>query len=313
MKSSTATIAAGGLGGAAGVFITCPLDVVQTRFQSSILNNLKITSPQQLLNSASIVGSNGSSLLSTTLNPVTQTFSYLKQVYRFEGFSSLYKGLGPALFGVVPSRALYFFIYETTKDFLSKTRLSDGSCTHMLSALSASWSVSTATNPVWFIKTRLQLDLTEKGKSKTVKQIIREELSTNGIRGLYRGLSASYIGASETMMYFVIYEKYKQRILSNKQELSIIDYSAGSFIAKMIATFTAYPHEVVRTRLRQEEAKKTSQKMYKGFFQTLKKVYCDEGVVGLYGGMSAHLVRQVPNTVIMFLVYEYIFDYLTRN
>ena len=43
---------------------------------------------------------------------------------------------------------------------------------------------------------------------------------------------------------------------------------------------------------------------YHSFFQTLLKVWRDEGMKGLYGGMSAHLIRVVPNTAIVFLTYE---------
>ena len=43
---------------------------------------------------------------------------------------------------------------------------------------------------------------------------------------------------------------------------------------------------------------------YRSFFQTLMKVWRDERLAGMYGGLSAHLCRVVPNTAIMFLVYE---------
>ena len=43
---------------------------------------------------------------------------------------------------------------------------------------------------------------------------------------------------------------------------------------------------------------------YHSFFQTLFKVWRDEGMRGIYGGMSAHLIRVVPNTAIVFLTYE---------
>lgn len=60
--------------------------------------------------------------------------------------------------------------------------------------------------------------------------------------------------------------------------------------------------EVVRTRLRQKVSR--DQRKYHSFFQTLLKVWQDEGPRGLYGGMSAHLLRVVPNTAIVFLTYE---------
>lgn len=326
-NSFTVNFIAGGIAGTAGAFATCPLDVVQTRLQSSIVN-LKSTKGVNLTGSHSILNaylrrSNmafGGQPLNTSISINSrpfgqQVFSYIQHIIRTEGFLALYKGLLPNLVGIAPSRAIYFTIYSKVKHFLVNTHLSHSSWTHMLSALSASLSVSTITNPIWFLKTRLQLDTTECGKRRSIIEVIKEVFRHDGIGGFYRGLSASYIGSSETVVYFVIYERLKLIMSAHRGEhsLSPADYACGAFVAKSIATVSFYPHEVVRTRLRQESAKANVKKVYSGFMQTLKKVYVEEGWVGLYGGMGAHLMRQVPNTVIMFLTYESIVNFITSE
>jgi solute carrier family 25 protein 33/36 len=40
--------------------------------------------------------------------------------------------------------------------------------------------------------------------------------------------------------------------------------------------------------------------------QSIIKIYKEEGRPGLYGGLSAHLMRVVPNAAILFLVVEVI-------
>ena len=47
--------------------------------------------------------------------------------------------------------------------------------------------------------------------------------------------------------------------------------------------------------------------------QTLLKVWSEEGMAGLYGGMSFHLLRSVPNTAITFLTYEAIISLVYSN
>lgn len=285
---------AGGVGGTAGVLVTCPLDVVQTRLQSSLVNLSPVT--------VGVTTQATTPVIKSTTRFGLHVFNYIKHIVKTEGFTSLYKGLVPNLFGIVPSRAIYFGVYTEAKSIFSSTSLANSSFTHMLSALSASWSVSTVTNPLWFMKTRLQLDLSA-GKRRKILDVVKEVYQSEGIKGFYRGLSASYIGASETMIYFVIYEKLKH-IVSEKSltgDLTAIDYITAAFLSKTCATISVYPHEVVRTRLRQESSVLGSKKIYNSFMQTLKKVYIEEGYVGLYGGMGAHLMRQVPNTVIMFL------------
>lgn len=63
---------------------------------------------------------------------------------------------------------------------------------------------------------------------------------------------------------------------------------------------------MARTRLREEGNK------YNGFFQTLNVVYREEGYRGLYKGMGTHLMRQIPNSMIVMITYELIVDYFKK-
>ncbi len=64
--------------------------------------------------------------------------------------------------------------------------------------------------------------------------------------------------------------------------------------------------EVARTRLREHGTK------YKSFVQTLRIVATEEGFFALYGGLFAHLVRQIPNTAIVMVTYETMVYVLSR-
>lgn len=311
-KNFLVNFVAGGIAGTTGVIITSPLDVVQTRLQSSFVKLSATTVPTANVATAGggVVAGNGMSNRFGLL-----VYSYMRHVVKTEGFFGLYKGLVPNLMGIAPSRAVYFAVYSKTKSYLTTTHLANSSWTHMLSALSASWSVSTLTNPIWFVKTRMQLDLSSTGQQRKIVDVVKEVFKNEGIGGFYRGLCASYVGASETMIYFVLYERMKQMMgaTHENEKLSPLGYITSAFVSKCTATIAVYPHEVVRTRLRQESVKDAKDKLYKGFVQTLRKVYKDEKWAGLYGGMGAHLMRQVPNTVIMFFTYETIVNLLSHE
>jgi solute carrier family 25 protein 33/36 len=116
------------------------------------------------------------------------------------------------------------------------------------------------------IKTRLQLDknVVEKtGGAATrryknswdcIKQVVRNE----GIRGLYKGMSASYLGVSESAMHWVLYEQMKKALKRREEKIVLsgrpktswdnaLDWfgnvgASGS--AKFVAALATYPHEV---------------------------------------------------------------------
>lgn len=61
--------------------------------------------------------------------------------------------------------------------------------------------------------------------------------------------------------------------------------------------------KVVRTRLRQAPLE-NGQLKYTGLVQCFRTVFKQEGAAGLYGGLTAHMLRVVPNAAIMFGTYE---------
>lgn len=244
-------------------------------------------------------------------------FQCLKFIYLTEGVFGLWKGLGPNLMGVAPSRAIYFWAYSTSKKNINAVlprKNRDTPFVHVVSAMSAGFSASTTTNPIWLIKTRLQLDRATSKNRLTVKNSIIAIYKEGGFLGFWKGVTASYWGISETVIHFVIYEALKKQLALYQdkrkgQEKTFIDF-AGFMLcgacSKTCATCIAYPHEVARTRLREEGSR------YKSFWQTLGIVYREEGRRGLYRGLATQLVRQIPNTAIMMSTYELTVYVLTK-
>ncbi|XP_023247647.1 mitochondrial carrier protein Rim2 [Copidosoma floridanum] len=136
--------------------------------------------------------------------------------------------------------------------------------------------------------------------------------------GFYKGIVASYFGISETVVHFVIYEAIKTWLITHRTSMTTIDASskssrdflefmAAGALSKTIASCVAYPHEVVRTRLREEGNK------YLGFWQTTSTIMAEEGTRGLYRGLTTQLLRQIPNTAIMMATYEAVVYILTNH
>jgi solute carrier family 25 protein 33/36 len=170
----------------------------------------------------------------------------------------------PTLVGVIPARSINFFTYGNGKQIIAN-KFNDGeenSYVHLCAAAIAGIVTGSATNPIWVVKTRLQLSASNRlstsaalapaaaptpsspgsffgGSVSTIRQIAREE----GIRGFYKGLSASYLGVTE----WVLYERLKRLTASAQgagglQEWAGMLGSAGT--AKCVASLITYPHEV---------------------------------------------------------------------
>jgi solute carrier family 25 protein 33/36 len=93
----------------------------------------------------------------------------------------------------------------------------DSPFSHITSAACAGFVSSTATNPIWFVKTRLQLDHDSSSKM-SVRDCVKRIYQQNGLRGFYKGITASYFGISETMVHFVIYEALKKKLVSGMKD-----------------------------------------------------------------------------------------------
>ncbi|KAI8455028.1 internal membrane protein [Phakopsora pachyrhizi] len=343
---------AGGLGGMCGATVTAPFDLVKTRLQSSVY-------PQRVAESPKLYASKAMS--TRMFYHFVDTARMIRDIHKNESFRALFRGLGPTLVGTMPARAINFYVYGTGKEIYTRLlgRSDDpndqSTLVHVCSAITAGIATATVTNPIWVVKTRLQLDQSSSNPpklsypstsipvvsrndifSKTCKSLPTNPQNFNhrsqsfsssgslgdsirciikifqgeGLVGFYRGLSASYLGVAEGTIQWVLYEKLKRwgmRIDENdpriRQETWVSQiFAAGT--AKLMATSITYPHEVIRTRLRQKPPPFPLKSKYTGLITTFKVILAEEGVKAFYGGLSPHLMRVVPNAVVMYTVYE---------
>jgi solute carrier family 25 protein 33/36 len=378
---------AGGVGGMCGAIVTSPLDVVKTRLQSDMF---KSQASKYATQPGFVAG------VKRLAYHFVETGHILRTIAIKESPRALFKGLGPTLAGVIPARSINFYTYGNGKLVFAEhlTGGKESPAIHLLSAACAGIVTATATNPIWVIKTRLQLDshaieraveasrqaAVQKAGASSGRTPSKASLSTwsksgmashasslgstskggapaftkyfkpspspsrpttnsfqmalkivksEGIAGLYKGMSASYLGVAEGTIQWTLYERLKRKpsspfdSIQDKPESRLRQWTGtvgAAGTAKMIASLITYPHEVcslislwrmcvyetlfahilsspsiqvIRTRLRQEPPHGQPQR-YTGLVQTIRLVLREEGLVAMYGGLSAHLLRVVP-------------------
>lgn len=307
-SSKSLDVIAGGLAGATSTAVTYPLDVFKTRLQSSSFHVGSIHSRLTLFSikqnfKLNIVRSQVTSVRHATL------FSCAMQMIRKEGYALFSRGFVADVTAVSLTKAIYFPIYSWCKGFLGQNRTqSKHLLIHSSSAAIAGFVSCTLTNPIWFLKTRLQLDCNIRNIDRWLKMPVAIEIYRNeGIRAFYSGLAASYLGIVETVVHFAVYEYLKglikerypsARSSSSDASLYLSDCMMAAAASKTIASVVAYPHEVFRTRTRERK------NIGKPFITLFRNILANEGWKAFYRGLGTHLFRQVPNSAILFLTYE---------
>ncbi|XP_058766835.1 folate transporter 1, chloroplastic-like isoform X1 [Vicia villosa] len=285
---------AGAAAGFATVAVMHPLDVVRTRFQ---VNDGRVSHLPSYKNTAHAIFT----------------------ITRSEGLRGLYAGFLPGVLGSTISWGLYFFFYDKAKQRYARSReekLSPG--LHLASAAEAGALVCFCTNPVWLVKTRLQLQTPlhqtrpYSGLYDAFRTIMREE----GFSALYRGIVPGlFLQVSHGAIQFTAYEELRKTIVDFKskrseiqnqnpdQLLNSVDYAVLGATSKVAAILLTYPFQVIRSRLQQRPGGDGIPR-YMDSWHVVKETARFESVRGFYKGITPNLLKNVPASSITFIVYE---------
>ncbi|KAI9152674.1 hypothetical protein H9P43_009470 [Blastocladiella emersonii ATCC 22665] len=286
---------AGAAAGAGASFLTCPLDVVKTRLQNS--------SPPRYRG----------------------TVDGLVTILRTEGYRGWYRGLSATMLGYLPSWAIYFTAYEEAKRALY--RIADPpsfgepsphpwmtpGVINILSAMSAGVVSTSATNPLWVVKSRLMTQSeTTAYRYTSIADAFTQILRKEGLRGFYKGLGTSLLGVTHAAVQFPLYEKLKfafhtgslstprQPLNHHREAVAMHHILAASVMSKMFASMITYPHEVIRTRLQNQ----TDPAKYNGLRHCVTRIAQEEGYRAFYRGLGTNLFRTLPASAITLFTYE---------
>ena len=210
------------------------------------------------------------------------TVHAFRTVARQEGARGFYAGVVPAVVGSTVSWGVYFTCYNNAKARYRRAHDLEHlpSHLHLASAAEAGLVVSLATNPIWVVKTRLQLQKktdaaspeTRRARSGTavrpyrgfvdaLAQIARNE----GVAGLYKGLGPSVFLVSHGALQFAAYERlrlWRTKPKAKEEKENVSDEPAAvppsafecawlGVASKLFASTVTYPSQVVRARMQQ--------------------------------------------------------------
>ncbi|KAK7252139.1 hypothetical protein RIF29_35885 [Crotalaria pallida] len=136
-------------------------------------------------------------------------------------------------------------------------------------------------------------------------------LKTEGIKGLYRGATSSFVGmAFESSLLFGIYSQTKQSlqvaVQSGEPQPQVIIPSAA--FGGAIISFVLCPTELVKCRMQIQGTDSLVPKSsrYSSPLDCALKTVKTEGVTGIFRGGSTTLLRESVGNAVFFSVYEYV-------
>ncbi|KAL8214664.1 hypothetical protein R6Q57_004113 [Mikania cordata] len=184
---------------------------------------------------------------------------------------------------------------------------------HYVAGLASGVSMVIVGHPFDTVKVKLQKHNTEanglkyRGGFHCTTRILR----TEGVRGLYRGATPSFVGmAVESSLVFGIYSQTKQALqggdYSRKPEPHIIIPSAA--FAGSIISFVLCPSELVKCRMQIQGTDSVipAYHKYNGPLNCAVQTVKTEGVNGLFRGGVTTLLRESIGNAVFFSTYEYL-------
>lgn len=285
-KSGAIDFMAGSLGGVALVYVGQPLDTVKVKMQ---------TYPH-------LYGS---------------MVDCCKKVWRDEGLvRGLYAGTTPAILANVAENSVLFACYGFCQRIIaysSNTKNVEdmGVLANASAGCLASFFSSFTLCPTELLKIQLQAaheEATKFGNKSKINLglygLTKEIIYKDGIFGMFKGFGPTV--AREMPGYFVFFGGYEASRTffappgKPKEECGALATMAAGGVGGLLLWTVIFPFDVVKSRIQA-----SSLQVKVNFLLQMTHILKNEGVMALYCGLQPTLIRTIPATATLFLVYEY--------
>ncbi|CAH1101493.1 unnamed protein product [Psylliodes chrysocephalus] len=264
----------GGLAAASAVCVTHPLDLVKVHLQTH------------------------------KGEPITLRQMFVT-IVKNEGFLALYNGISASIFRQLTYSTTRFAIYDYAKVNIDMTNFTTKMAVAAVGGAIGGWVGA----PADLVNVRLQNDMRiPKDQRRNYKHAfdgLYQVIKTEGLPRLFTGSSTASMRAGVlTVGQIAVYDQSKFLLLrSGMFQDNVVTHLAASFIAGIAVTIMTQPLDVLKTRLM--NAKEGE---FAGITQCV--VYTSkEGPLAFYKGTIPAAVRNIPNTVITFIIYEQMTKY----
>ncbi|XP_075154842.1 mitochondrial ornithine transporter 1 [Haematobia irritans] len=277
---------AGSLGGAAQVYVSQPLDTVKVKQQSF---------PQLYKN----------------------MIDCFVKTYRTDGiFRGLYAGSIPAVIANVAENSVLFAAYGGCQKVVAYgmniEEVKDMPVVgHAFAGFLAAFFSTFTLCPTELVKCKLQAlrEMQQHNPTNaknnlpiTPWKLTKHIMATEGVPGFFRGLTSTFV--REMPGYFFFFGGYEgtRELLKKpgqtKEEIGALKTMFAGAVGGVTLWVSIFPADVIKSRIQVNNLKRS---MTSVGLEIARK----EGVLALYNGLLPSVLRTIPATATLFLVYEY--------
>ncbi|XP_036338124.1 calcium-binding mitochondrial carrier protein SCaMC-3 isoform X2 [Rhagoletis pomonella] len=235
------------------------------------------------------------------------------------GIRSMWRGNGINVLKIAPESAIKFAAYEKIKRLIrgdEKRQMTIGE--RFMAGAAAGGISQTIIYPMEVLKTRLALRKT--GQYTGILDAAKKIYLLEGVRSFYRGYIPNMLGIIPYAgIDLAVYETLKKKYLSshNTEQPSFLVLLACGSASSTLGQVCSYPLALVRTRLQAQVVTKNKQPSVgiplrqagaindDNMFGVFRKIIHNEGIFGLYRGITPNFIKVLPAVSISYVVYEY--------
>ncbi|KAK9870371.1 hypothetical protein WA026_007937 [Henosepilachna vigintioctopunctata] len=238
-----------------------------------------------------------------------KAFRFLKQTYKQEGFTALWRGNSATMARIVPYAAIQFTAHEQWKRILNVNLDKKKSPEKLFLAGSLAGVTSQSlTYPLDLARARMAV--TKKTEYASLRQVFLKIYREEGIRTFYRGYIPTMAGVIPYAgVSFFTYDTLKQFFKDNFHPNSTV-YPFTSLlsgaVAGMLGQSSSYPFDIIRRRMQTDTEGK-----YPTIVATIKYMHSTEGLWrSMFKGLSMNWIKGPIAVGISYATYDNIKDSL---
>jgi len=231
---------------------------------------------------------------------------------RERGVLGLYRGLSTLIVGSIPKAAVRFAAFKEMSKRLKDAngKLTTGN-TVLCGLVAGASEAIIAVAPAETLKTKMIHDANSPNpKYKGFIHGVTTIVKTEGIRGVYQGVTATVLKQSgNQMVRFTIYETLKGFFQGGdaKKDLGVLESLICGSVAGGVSVYVTMPLDVVKTKMQGLEAKQ-----YRNTLHCFTSVVKNDGVLALWKGTTPRLARVACSGAIVFSSFEQVMKVLNN-